>query len=536
VSVLALMCIGELNAQTTSYDLPFHEGFSKCDDGGGNDGNYDGGKKVAVNGIDPSYDNDGWTVTDKVQACSKRVRLATKKNPGTLTSPALNFTGDATLMFVADGANTDNATLKVTLVNGGANAKLNYGTQSAASISIQTTALDDENPKLHTRWIVTITGVTDSGCQIQFSAETDNRVFLDKIDILKASTYQLATSIEAGVPYLIVAKDNAKAMIGFTDYDKKKDDTAITLVDKKKKSDNSTIWSVTMQSDNTVDILSKKDDVDNRYLRYQEGDEKSAIPNTFEAYKKGTEDGISLVSLYKLVSSQEEEKQEVKTIDVNIKTKEGYATLFTDKAFTLANNLQAGIVTGVKDGLVVVDWAYKAGEVIPASLPVLIREVNATGLSALTTAKTYTCNVTIGGTEPDEDNLLTDTLTDQATQAPDDGNGDDYKFYRLSHDKEDYAKATLGFFYGDAPSFTGAAFTNNAGLCYLALPATTVATANSMGFPFSGNTNSIKGVEQTNAAADAKVYTIDGRLASRNGLGGLAKGLYIMGGRKVIVK
>lgn len=615
LSVFALFCAGTLNAQSLS--LPFYEGFTNCVDAdgtkdkdltfvGGNDGVWDGsseykrndsGSKQKWNNVGDgdlskvTLDNEGWTYdASYTRGAYKCVRVSSKKNAGWIQTPALDFTGDATLKFKANAwGGVKSTSITVEIVDGG-NGKLTYDGKTATSVTIELGETKTSKSDLYSEWTVGITGVTASGCKIKFSSEANNRFFLDKISVAQPNIYELATTVEVGVPYLIVSATDAKAMGDFSEYDKKTDegyahgydvtlsddnktltvdkvnthkspneyilvatkdgngyyiksvangkyinkkatDTAITLVDKKKKSDKSTLWDVAINSDNTADIKSMKNNLEkDRYLRYQATAKTNE--NTFEAYAKT--EGISMVSLYKLKSSQSE--PEVSTIDVNIKTKEGYATLFTDKAFTLANNLQAGIVTGVKNGIVEVEWAYKADDVIPASLPVLVKEVTPTGVSALTTTKTYTCNVTTGGTEPDEDNLLSGTLTDQTTEAPDEGSSDSYKFYRLSYDAEDYETATLGFFYGDEPSFTGAAFTNKAGLCYLALSETITPTANAMGFPFSGDTSSIQKVGLTSTADNATVYSIDGRKVSSNGLNNLAKGVYIVNGKKVLVR
>ena len=78
---------------------------------------------------------------------------------------------------------------------------------------------------------------------------------------------------------------------------------------------------------------------------------------------------------------------------------------------------------------------------------------------------------------------------------------------------------------------TGAAFTNGAHKAYLKLAKNTSAGSQAVnGFPFNGTTT---GIEQIEAGADAKnaIYDLSGRRVNK-----AAKGIYILNGKKVLVK
>lgn len=101
------------------------------------------------------------------------------------------------------------------------------------------------------------------------------------------------------------------------------------------------------------------------------------------------------------------------------------------------------------------------------------------------------------------------------------------KYYKLTYSLENDVK-TLGFFYGAAG---GAPFVTGAGKAYLAIPAS---AAEARGFLIDWNPQTAieEARKQTEAPA---VYTLDGRRLSPATLR-LNKGVYIRGGRKVVVK
>lgn len=104
---------------------------------------------------------------------------------------------------------------------------------------------------------------------------------------------------------------------------------------------------------------------------------------------------------------------------------------------------------------------------------------------------------------------------------------DAYYFYGLSLNASS-DPASVGFYWMNP---TGAAFTNGAHKAYLKLAKSVFAGSQAVnGFPFNGTTT---GIEQIEAGADAKnaIYDLSGRRVNK-----AAKGIYILNGKKVLVK
>lgn len=195
----------------------------------------------------------------------------------------------------------------------------------------------------------------------------------------------------------------------------------------------------------------------------------------------------------------------------------GYATYFTDKAFTMPEGVTGSIIRATNgDNIPTIEDKYPAGSVVPASTALLLKGAE----------KEYTCNVVTTTETAPANNLLHGTTTDEETNA---GEGT-YKYYKLSYDDNG---ANLGFYWG---AENGAAFMNKAGKAYLALP---VAESQSMAKGFSlsdlanGTTTSIQQASTATATASS-IFDINGRRVST--LNGAAKGVYIVGGKKVMVK
>lgn len=194
---------------------------------------------------------------------------------------------------------------------------------------------------------------------------------------------------------------------------------------------------------------------------------------------------------------------------VEIKTTEGYGTYYTNCAFEMPEGLTGSIITGVKDGKLVIESKYSAGDVVPANTGLLLKGENGKSCDLINTNSTASAPT----------NLLNGSVAETTTTGGD-------KYYMLSYESSEHK--SLGFYWGEAD---GAAFTNGAHKAYLAL--TTAEAGNAKGFSFSDETTGISQVvtdEENNAA----VYTIDGRRVEN--ISTLKSGLYIVKGRKVVVK
>lgn len=206
-------------------------------------------------------------------------------------------------------------------------------------------------------------------------------------------------------------------------------------------------------------------------------------------------------------------KAEPATLTISV-SDAGYATYFTNQAWVVAENMKAGIVTGVENKNLTIDWKYAAGSVVPANTAVLIQA----------DAKEYVCEVSNSEEAAPANNLLKGSTTAATTE------GENCLFYKLSYDN---GGKNLGFYWA---AENGAAFQNEANKAYLAL--TTTVAKNVRGFGLEGDgTTGIGQVE--NGEALVNVYTIDGTIVRKQvkesqALNGLKKGIYIVNGKKVI--
>lgn len=222
-----------------------------------------------------------------------------------------------------------------------------------------------------------------------------------------------------------------------------------------------------------------------------------------------------LVSCYGKNSNMKDSQLYRKVASFSISSA-GYATYFTDKAFTMPEGVTGDIITANNgNNILTIEDKYPAGSVVPASTALLLKGAE----------KEYTCNVVTTTETAPANNLLHGTTTDEETNA---GEGT-YKYYKLSYDDND---ANLGFYWG---AENGAAFTNKAGKAYLAVPVTegqSMAKGFSLSDLANGTTTSIQQASIADKAVP--IFDINGRRVST--LNGAAKGVYIVDGKKVMVK
>lgn len=245
------------------------------------------------------------------------------------------------------------------------------------------------------------------------------------------------------------------------------------------------VWTVEPQADGTVKITNV---LKGKYIQY------SASHNSYGAY--ADEQGV-MPSLF------------VKN-DIQV-GEGGYATAYSDNAVILPEGLQAAVITGVVDGKLAIDYRYNSGDVIPAGTAVLVKGE----------AGAHDYNLATSDEQAVAGNLLRGAASDVNTE------GDGCLFYMLSYDAN---HQNLGFYWA---AEDGAAFTSKAGKAYLALPQ--AASAGVTGYALDGTP---VGIDQatTDAQAPAVIYTVDGRLVQQTDVKDLPKGLYIVNGKKVIIK
>lgn len=177
----------------------------------------------------------------------------------------------------------------------------------------------------------------------------------------------------------------------------------------------------------------------------------------------------------------------------------GYTTYFSSNSYTLPAGTEAGIVTAASNTNMTVDYIYKAGDVIPANTPVIIK--GATG--------NYTIAIIAPeGTAPSP-NLLVGS--DEPTAVTGD--------YTYRFDKENSGE-TIGFYRTDT-------FTTGAHEAYLSLSAFSEADAYLL------NGGVISGINEINEMSKTGiVYDLQGRIVKKPVRGGI----YLINGKKVILK
>lgn len=201
---------------------------------------------------------------------------------------------------------------------------------------------------------------------------------------------------------------------------------------------------------------------------------------------------------------------------INVKTTEGYATYYNDKLdVTIPEGIDAkcGVITDVNNGALTIDYRYAAGtKKIPAGNAVLVKAGKAMQIPLIVSKHTK---------EVVAENMLKGQATTGEFTA--DSN---YKYYKLAYNNFN-TKEGLGFYFG---AENGGAFTVPAGMAYLAVPRSMAVKC----FLLDGSATGIEGIEAGQTAEAVKiVYTLDGRKVEAQKL---PKGIYIVNGKKVIVK
>lgn len=203
---------------------------------------------------------------------------------------------------------------------------------------------------------------------------------------------------------------------------------------------------------------------------------------------------------------------------INVKTTEGYATYYNDKlGVTIPEGIDAkcGVITDVNNGALTIDYRYAAGtKKIPAGNAVLVKAGKAMQIPLIVSKHTKEKEVVA------ENMLKGQATTGEFTADP------DYKYYKLAYNNFN-TKEGLGFYFG---AENGGAFTVPAGMAYLAVPRSMAVKC----FLLDGSATGIEGIEAGQTAEAVKtVYTLDGRKVEAQRL---PKGIYIVNGKKVIVK
>lgn len=197
-------------------------------------------------------------------------------------------------------------------------------------------------------------------------------------------------------------------------------------------------------------------------------------------------------------------------------TEAGYATFYTSNAYTMPEGVTGYTVTGNEGNSLIMNEAYAAGSVVPAKTALVIKGE----------AGKYTYLATTSEEATPANNKLHGSDTTEMTHVE----GTDVKYYKLSYDTNGN---NLGFYWG---SENGAAFQNTAHKAYLALEGTSL-LSQKRGFTFAELTQGVTtGIDNAVSTEEDKtiVFDLNGRRV--NSLHNAAKGVYIVNGKKTLVK
>ena len=190
-----------------------------------------------------------------------------------------------------------------------------------------------------------------------------------------------------------------------------------------------------------------------------------------------------------------------------------YGTYYTEDAFVMPEGVTGYTITDKNGESLTLNADYPANEVVPAKTALLLK---ATETPA--TNKEFTYTIVNSDKVAPADNLLHGSV--EATETHVEGAT---AYYKLAQGEEG-----LGFYWANE---NGTAFTNGANKAYLAIKGN---LSQMRGFSFESMTTGINNVvANTNNSKNAVIYDLNGRRV--NSLNA-AKGVYIVNGKKVIVK
>lgn len=259
-----------------------------------------------------------------------------------------------------------------------------------------------------------------------------------------------------------------------------------------------------------------------RYLSY-----RSDITTQYFRLAGTSPTGTFLFDIYKYVSGSVSysdfrtsltDVPATATITLSEKCTDGemyYGTYSSTKPFVVSDDIIVSEISVIDNQLYVEEYA--PGAVVPANIGVMVSSMTYGNHEVALSEEN-------GQSVLGEDNMLRPTGDAGITATEMAAKDAACKYYRLTMHKGE----TLGYFYGAAE---GAAFNLAADKAYLAVPEAIAAKV--LGFVIGGDVTGIGAVaDNGNAAGQRTVYNLHGQRVN----GKLAKGVYIVNGKKVIIK
>ncbi len=226
----------------------------------------------------------------------------------------------------------------------------------------------------------------------------------------------------------------------------------------------------------------------------------------FSCYEAGKQDPVQLY------------RKKTSTLSI---TDAGYSTIYLDEAFEIPEGVTGYTVTSTDNKTITLNATYPTSAAYPANAAVPAQ----TALLLKGSAGDYTYAVLSYTEAAPTDNLLHGTTEETTTSV--EGAA---AYYKLSKG----ADGKVGFYWG---ADDGAAFTNGANKAYLAMPQGGDSPALSFDLDKLGaTTTSVQAIPTavTATAAPARISDLNGRSLST--LRGAQKGVYIVNGKKVLIK
>lgn len=202
---------------------------------------------------------------------------------------------------------------------------------------------------------------------------------------------------------------------------------------------------------------------------------------------------------------------------IAVKSPALWGTYFTDEAFVMPEGLTGCVIDGVEGSKLQVNALYPSGSVVPASVGLLVH-------GELGTYYGFAPAEDETSTAPTS-NYLKGTLTDQMIDSE-----TGHVYYQLTYGTVG-GQRTFGFFFGTSE---GGAFVNKAHKAYLDLTSDLADMAQGFSLPMDFTTG-IDHVHEADAKA-MNVYTISGLKVNASSVNALSKGIYIINGKKIVVK
>lgn len=220
-------------------------------------------------------------------------------------------------------------------------------------------------------------------------------------------------------------------------------------------------------------------------------------------------------------------KGEAPVATLAIATTEGYGTIYTESSYVMPQGVVGYAVTQADTDRreLSLTEAYVGGETVPAHTALLVKGEKRNYLLFAPTPQSAE------GKPAPQGNLLLGTATEAQTAAPNGESADTYRFYKLYYADPDHTGTKrLGFYWGASE---GAPFRSQAHKAYLAL--TSEMAMNISGFLLPGD---VTGIDTPLAPGTQPlvVYTLTGVRLHPSTLSDLPAGIYIVNGKKMVIK